>query len=298
MLPHNHTKSSSRKSLWQITRRWIQQRSKEGKPEKVPPLNALNLPDYDAGEGDYSAGTQKLRLFVGTWNVAGKTPTDEWVMQEWLGSQEPADIYVIGFQEIVPLNAGNVLGNEDNGVSTRKWDELIMRALNESSSNSLCPYSCWSSDSELANTRTSSSTTTPSSPSSADDSMFHAYYEDIIGGRHASGGALLRKPAYDKYACSKGTDLDGNVRRHSSVEESCCINWDSYSALESTASSSVLFSNIIPNIIPSPAYHQIASKQLVGLFTSVWIRRDLYRHVKAVEVSTVGCGIMGRLGNK
>lgn len=36
------------------------------------------------------------RMFVGTWNVGGKSPHDELNLGDWLNSTEPADIYVLG----------------------------------------------------------------------------------------------------------------------------------------------------------------------------------------------------------
>ncbi|XP_004493900.1 type I inositol polyphosphate 5-phosphatase 8 [Cicer arietinum] len=70
-----------------------------------------------------------LRMFVGTWNVGGKSPSEGLDLRNWLTSTSPADIYVIGFQEIVPLNAGNVLGSKDSGPAA-KWLGLINEALN------------------------------------------------------------------------------------------------------------------------------------------------------------------------
>ncbi|EEF28051.1 type I inositol polyphosphate 5-phosphatase, putative [Ricinus communis] len=69
------------------------------------------------------------RMFVGTWNVGGKSPHEGLNLTDWLSSPAPADIYVLGFQEIVPLNAGNVLGAEDNGPAL-KWLSIIRQALN------------------------------------------------------------------------------------------------------------------------------------------------------------------------
>lgn len=36
------------------------------------------------------------RMFVGTWNVGGKSPHEDLNMREWLRSPTPADIYVLG----------------------------------------------------------------------------------------------------------------------------------------------------------------------------------------------------------
>ncbi|KAH6807314.1 DNAse I-like superfamily protein [Perilla frutescens var. frutescens] len=75
-----------------------------------------------------------LRMFVGTWNVGGKTPNDDLNLNDWLKTKTQADIYVLGFQEIVPLNAGNVLGPEDCGPAT-KWLSLIRHCLNGNAIN-------------------------------------------------------------------------------------------------------------------------------------------------------------------
>ncbi|KAL2525245.1 Type I inositol 1 [Abeliophyllum distichum] len=75
--------------------------------------------------------TKEVRAMVGTWNVAGRIPFDGLEIDEWLCMQEPADIYILGFQEVVPLNAGNVLGAE-NRSPIRKWESIIRRTLNKS----------------------------------------------------------------------------------------------------------------------------------------------------------------------
>lgn len=47
-----------------------------------------------------------------------------------------------------------------------------------------------------------------------------------------------------------------------------------------------------------PRYVRIVSKQMVGIYVSVWVRRRLRRHVNNLEVSPVGVGLMGYMGNK
>ncbi|AQK74981.1 Type I inositol polyphosphate 5-phosphatase 5 [Zea mays] len=73
--------------------------------------------------------TREYRVFVGTWNVGGKPPDSSVNLQEFLQIEGLPDIYVLGFQEIVPLNAGNVLVVEDNEPAG-KWMDLIYQALN------------------------------------------------------------------------------------------------------------------------------------------------------------------------
>ncbi|KAI8538576.1 hypothetical protein RHMOL_Rhmol09G0114600 [Rhododendron molle] len=48
----------------------------------------------------------------------------------------------------------------------------------------------------------------------------------------------------------------------------------------------------------SPEFRCIISKQMVGILISVWIRNDLRPYIQNPNVSCVGCGIMGCLGNK
>lgn len=45
-------------------------------------------------------------------------------------------------------------------------------------------------------------------------------------------------------------------------------------------------------------YVRILSKQMVGLFITIWVRRSLRRGIQNVNVSTVGVGAMGYIGNK
>ncbi|KAL0336851.1 UNVERIFIED_CONTAM: Type I inositol polyphosphate 5-phosphatase 8 [Sesamum calycinum] len=78
-----------------------------------------------------------LRMFVGTWNVGGKYPHNDLDLNDCLKTKEPADVYVLGFQEIVPLNAGNVLGPEDCGPA-EKWLSLIRKALNDGRAVLVC----------------------------------------------------------------------------------------------------------------------------------------------------------------
>lgn len=36
-------------------------------------------------------------MFVGTWNVGGKTPEDDLNLNDWLKTKTSADIYVLGY---------------------------------------------------------------------------------------------------------------------------------------------------------------------------------------------------------
>ncbi|KAF8396742.1 hypothetical protein HHK36_018372 [Tetracentron sinense] len=103
---------------------------KEGWLMEAP--DSLKRPRF---EPETPADNLNLRMFVGTWNVGGKSPHEGLNLTDLLRTPAPADIYVLGFQEIVPLNAGNVLGAEDYGPAA-KWLSLIRQALN---SNAMDP---------------------------------------------------------------------------------------------------------------------------------------------------------------
>jgi len=87
----------------------------------------------------------QCKLFIATYNVNGRKlspppssssiSSDADILQEWLGSGRYADIVAIGFQELVPLNATNVvLGaayvNANAETAANQWDEAISNALN------------------------------------------------------------------------------------------------------------------------------------------------------------------------
>nr|XP_029123889.1 type IV inositol polyphosphate 5-phosphatase 9-like isoform X2 [Elaeis guineensis] len=77
---------------------------------------------------------QKYKLFVSTWNVGGIPPPDDLNLEEWLDTKTNSyDIYVLGFQEIVPLSARNILGPEKSRISM-KWNSVIRATLNKSRS--------------------------------------------------------------------------------------------------------------------------------------------------------------------
>jgi hypothetical protein len=47
-----------------------------------------------------------------------------------------------------------------------------------------------------------------------------------------------------------------------------------------------------------PYFIRIISKQMVGVYLSIWVRRSLRKHIQSLKVSTVGVGAMGYIGNK
>ena len=68
---------------------------------------------------------------------------------------------------------------------------------------------------------------------------------------------------------------------------------------DSTVDELIALSDLSPPCSTSQmGYRLIASKQMVGIFLSVWARKELVPYIAHLRVSSVGRGIMGRLGNK
>lgn len=165
------------------------------------------------------------------------------------------------FQEIVPLNAGNVLGAEDKSPAA-KWLSLIRQALNSSAEGT-----------EVVGQNYSSAT----------DSPTQAQFSE---------SQLHQKPRVsfsDLLSLEEELDKEDFLRNLRSVENSNSSDEGSPSPSRWSRRRSSPVGN---------RYCLAASKQMVGIFLCVWVRADLNRHISNLKVSCVGRGIMGYLGNK
>lgn len=301
---------------------------------------------------------QNYSLFVSTWNVGGKSPPGNLNLDDWLHSAPPADIYVLGFQEIVPLNAGNILGAEDNGPA-KKWLPLIKRTLNNAPGTSggsgrytpspvPDPVAEWNADFEGSNRHKAStffprrSFQTPQCwrmendmsaaqprldrrfsvcdraifghrPSDYDPSMKWGYRpSDCSSSQRPSDYSSGRRPS-DYSSGPRPSDYSSS-RRPSDYSwgqrASDFSRWGSdEDYLPGDSPSTVLYSPMSYSAYEPPAenahtipghsrYSLVASKQMVGIFLTVWVRSELTEHVRNIKVSCVGRGLMGYLGNK
>lgn len=315
-------------------------------------------------------------MFVATWNVGGKSPPNNLNLDDWLHSAPPADIYVLGFQEIVPLNAGNILGAEDNGPA-KKWISLIRKTLNNgpgTSGGSGCytpspvpePIVEWNADFEGSARQKSSkflprrSFQTPQCwrmdndmaiPQPRLDRRFSVCDRVIFGhrasdfdpnarwGHRPSDCSSSQRPSdyssgYRPSDYSSGyrpSDYSSGCRPsdyssgrrpsdYSSGRRPSDYSWgqrpsdfsrwgssdDDYGPGDSP--STVLFSPMscsgyapMEDGYRVPAHSRyclVSSKQMVGLFLTVWVRSELRESVRNLKVSCVGRGLMGYLGNK
>ncbi|XP_022155514.1 type I inositol polyphosphate 5-phosphatase 2 isoform X2 [Momordica charantia] len=317
--------------------------------------------------------TKDLRVTIATWNVAGRVPDEDLEIDDWLCTEEPGDIYIIGFQEVVPLNAGNVLGAEDN-KPIPKWEAIIRRTLNKSF--------------EPENKHKSYSA--PPSPVLRTSSVADVLADEVndeqlkMIGDEFSGNVGFD---LDQHPLNKVNGLNANLRLRRIYGIDCDhrLDWPEHS-LDATpqvissnsklrrvlsSSARIGFQNsenplIFPlqsfsrngnglkraflssgNLVSAwreqqqtsevldslsdvsdtfveeeddtfpeelieqqvdgdpehcmrsyPKYVRVVSKQMVGIYVSVWVRKRLRRHINNLKVSPVGVGLMGYMGNK
>ncbi|KAK4756432.1 hypothetical protein SAY87_006559 [Trapa incisa] len=242
---------------------------------------------------------QNYRLFVATWNVAGKSPPDHLNLEDWLHTSPAADIYILGFQEIVPLNAGNVLGTEDNGPA-KKWLALIRKTLNSLPGGSgvcLTPSPIADPLVELD----------VDFEASRQKSSFLQRRSFQSLSRSMRTDSELAQPRLDRRfsICDRVmlgdrmNDYDQSYRWLSSDEENGPEDspGNSYHS-PALNNKSGLIADGDHSQTACSRYFLVAKKQMVGIFLTVWVRGQLRDSVHSVKVSCVGRGLMGYLGNK
>ncbi|XP_072965399.1 type IV inositol polyphosphate 5-phosphatase 3-like isoform X3 [Typha angustifolia] len=315
--------------------------------------------------------TKELRICIGTWNVGGKLPPDSLDITEWLDMEEPADIYVLGLQEIVPLNAGNIFGAEDSRP-VPKWECLIRKTLNRIQTEKP-KYKCYSDPPSPSRFKPSEDATVtldellPETDSDTDDderrfsfqmeSDEHlarlgspkcnttsscSSYTDICQQEEPDQQKSFKIKKLDRcnhfiladdISLETGSPTEKKLVKMLSSSERIGLLWpeqplnllskhamnssisfrsmksfracDSFKLVhgEHKASLGVRFVpdlqlDVFRNKKKRSPFVRIISKQMVGIFLSIWVRRSLRKHIQNVKVSTVGVGVMGYIGNK
>jgi len=206
------------------------------------------------------AESKDVSMLVGSYNVNGKKPPSGLKLDTWLGKWKdtwPAtstnsaapDVVAIGFQEIVPLSAGNVfVGLASKNLEA--WDRALAVELNGEE---------WAA----------------------------RHYGTAMASDVASTSApLAAGPAPDN-AVAEALDQKWSGQ----VSTMAVQNMQGMSVAER-----------IDAVTGGPGneqlYFQIAAKQMVGIYLSVWVRKSLLPHVKGVQATQVATGFGGYLGNK
>ncbi|KAL6549105.1 Inositol polyphosphate phosphatase, catalytic domain ues [Orobanche hederae] len=350
------------------------------KPDEVQvDANVMRLQMLFPGQEDenqrrleLSILAQRKSVCAATWNVGGLVPPDDLDLGGWLDIDDPADIYVIGLQEIIPLNAGNIFGAEDNRPVS-KWEMIIRENLNQvpplikfkSFSDPPSPSkfkppedapnieeTVLESDSEVegeiyplneesnvfaevkAGTVTgenllcadnlTNSVEQEFKRQSSSQKMLHRFNclkpEDSeentealntqytkqltksLSGRERIGLSwpepplhLLAQHGFDKPNSFKSSKSVKSFRTYNSFKSNKITENRMHFDLALLAE--IDLESLI-NRKRRPPYVRIVSKQMVGIFITIWVHRCLRRHIQNLNVSTVGVGVMGYIGNK
>lgn len=280
-----------------------------------------------------------------------------------------ASFFFCSFQEIIPLNAGNIFGTEDSRPIP-KWEHIIRRTLNKAQpvkANCKC-YSDPPSPSKFKPTK--------DFPHLEDEVLlenecfdFSEDIDEVITGQEVLSTVAASFPTFganlslpydeqlsgypnspkklDRLNCLQ-TESEGasepsflmrsnRIRRPLSKTEVVGLSWaeppldllaqctlDRPNSFKSPKASNYFrtFNPFKSSVIEDSRVHsdasyiskvglellvnrkrksryvRILSKQMVGLFITVWASRSLRRGIQNVNVSTVGVGAMGYIGNK
>ncbi|CAA6666243.1 unnamed protein product [Spirodela intermedia] len=261
-----------------------------------------------------------------TWNVGGKLPSEDLDIKEWLNMEEPADIYVLGLQEIVPLNAGNIFGAEDNR-SVPRWESIIRETLNTAQpakpkDEILHGTDSDSTDEEVHPSEDQSLDNIDESSATGDENEDATYYEPKFQ-RIFSHKKLERLYGFTLTGADVNTEtikvnqksyLSRSLTTLNLVPQRSLENSSSFKSVRSfrpsnsfrfvKGDSAEISSNFGLDLNADsrrrkrPYFVRIVSKQMVGLYLSIWVRRSLRKHIQNLKVSTVGVGVMGYIGNK
>lgn len=209
--------------------------------------------------------------------------------------------YFCRFQEIVPLNAGNVLGTEDNGPA-KKWLALIRKTLNSLPGTS---GSCHT-PSPIPDPVVELDADFEGSTRQTASSFFHRRsFQSLSRSMRMDNDMSMPQPRLDRRfsVCDRvmfghqPSDHDPGYKWGSSDDE----NGDSPVASHYSPFS---YNGFLPmedrdnKDSGQSRYCLVASKQMVGIFLTVWVRNDLRDDIRNMKVSCVGRGLMGYLGNK
>ncbi|KAK9076589.1 hypothetical protein SSX86_004923 [Deinandra increscens subsp. villosa] len=251
--------------------------------------------------------TKDVRITIGTWNVAGRLPDEDLEIDEWLCTHQLADIYILGFQEVVPLSAGNVLGAETR-VPVLKWESIIRKALNKSPEQVAIHKSHSAPTSPILNKNRYLGPTKITVPETKVMNVLDWPEKalDIKPKALSSGAKLRRVLSLSSFARVSSDwlappDVGGGLKRvHQSSGDLGLIWTEQQERLDMVDllddMSEQVFEEEDEN--SNHRYVRIVSKQMVGIYISLWVRKRLRRHINNLKVSPVGVGLMGYMGNK
>lgn len=267
--------------------------------------------------------TKELKIHVGTWNVGGRLPPEDLEIDDWVDVDEPADIYVLGLQEIVPLNAGNVLGAEDYRPVPR-WESIIRRTLNPTQPLLQSKLKCHSDPASPSRFKESERVfsiedelLSESDTSGDEQTSSEKKIEQRVVSKRLDRLCQFNTKRYELVSDTIAVEPKIKISRTLSSSEIIGLSWPekpldlsyqqssksfrsvkSFRTHAAPASDEATEENHIMFKRKRSGFVRVISKQMVGIFISVWVRRSLRRNIGALKISTVGVGVMGYIGNK
>lgn len=232
-------------------------------------------------------------------------------------------VFVFSLQEIVPLNAGNIFGIE-NDQPASEWENIIRDALNRvrprkvkivSHSDPPSPskfkpskevsYSVQDMFVEASHDACDAVCSVDKKPISDENTDRPNVGEegsltnvDVLGSSNDNAS-----PNMPDSSLSVQINSDSQREERFSYTERVGLSWPepplkllNQCVLERRGSFKSV--NLTIKNLRKPSYVRIVSKQMVGVFLTIWVRRSLRKHISNLCVSTVGVGVMGYIGNK
>ncbi|MCJ1286922.1 inositol polyphosphate 5-phosphatase [Xylographa opegraphella] len=97
------------------------------------PINDYVITELKRRSQEYTSN-EVISIWVGTFNLNGRGRSTREDLSNWLcpkidESQRPADIVAVGFQEIVELNAQQIMSTDP--ARRQEWELAVVRTLNE-----------------------------------------------------------------------------------------------------------------------------------------------------------------------
>lgn len=187
----------------------------------------------------------------------------------------------------MPLNAGNVLVIEDHEPAA-KWLLLIHESLNRSSTSE----------------DTSNSATSDLATSSCQASRDSKVFGGPISFQRPSLRTISKSFRIDigrkLKTCNCPFDVEKKYMKDSCFrcQQAIVMEEDSSSEEDEGEASLVAKSLVSASDNNERRYSLVACKQMVGIFLTVWAKKELLQHIGHLRISSVGRGIMGCLGNK
>lgn len=200
------------------------------------------------------------------------------------------------FQEVVPLNANNVLCVEDEGPAAL-WEAKIRETLNTQHKE----FKLEKSLSVPPSPRNEAEVMVTDVPEVSDVERLLAELSNSIPETPPSEVIVYKRNVttsnelwLERSASCRKTAQNGDREWRAHI-----ATGDPPPGRENLIAGPICaWNDALPAETPQQLYSRVASKQMVGLFITVWIRSNLWRHVHNVQVCTVGCGLMNHLGNK